>query len=175
MRRLANRLTATLESITDAFFTLGRDWRFTYVNQEAERILERTRGELIGNVVWEEFAPAVGTAFELEYRRAIRENSAVTFEEFYPPLNRWFEVNAYPSEEGLAVYFRDINRRKQSETQVQQQLDELRRWYRATLGREMRVLELKQEINALLAQAGQPPRYRTAEPIKEADNGPESG
>jgi PAS domain S-box-containing protein len=175
MRRLANRLTATLESITDAFFTLDRDWRFTYINQEAVRILERKRGELIGKVVWEEFAPAVGTAFELEYRRAIRENSAVTFEEFYPPLNRWFEVNAYPSEEGLAVHFRDITRRKQSETQVQQQLDELRRWYRATLGREMRVLDLKQEINALLVQAGQPPRYRSAEPVKDPDNGPESG
>jgi len=175
LRRLANRLTTTLESITDAFFTLDRGWRFTYINQEAERILERTRGELIGKAIWEEFAPAIGTAFELEFRRAIRENRAVTFEEFYPPLKRWFEVNAYPSEEGLAVYFRDITQRKQSQTQLQQQLDELRRWYRATLGREMRILDLKQEINALLAQVGQPPRYQSAEPLKEADNEPESG
>lgn len=175
MRRLANRLTTTLESITDAFFTLDRGWRFTYINQEAERTLERTRGELIGKVIWDEFAPALGTAFELEYRRAFRENSAVTFEEFYPPLKRWFEVNAYPSEEGLAVYFRDITQRKQSQTQLQQQLDELRRWYRATLGREMRILDLKQEINALLAQVGQPPRYQSAEPSKEADNEPEFG
>ena len=40
-----------------------------------------------------------------------------------------------------------------------EQLDELRRWHSATLGREGRVLELKTEINDLLAQAGQAPRY----------------
>ncbi len=49
--------------------------------------------------------------------------------------------------------------RQQAADEIQKQLHELRRWQEATLGRENRVLELKQEVNALLAQQGQPPRY----------------
>lgn len=112
--RLANRLTSTLESITDAFLTLDREWRFTYINREAERLLQRTRADLLGRNVWEEFKEAVGSIAYLEYHRALRENCAVMFEKFNPPLGRWFEVKAYPSEEGLAVYFRDITDRKQA-------------------------------------------------------------
>ncbi len=62
--------------------------------------------------------------------------------------------------EGIA---RDITDRKQAEETIQEQLDELRRWYAATLGREKRIIELKKEVNELLAQAGQPPRYPSAE------------
>src|SRR4051812_24718803 len=35
-RLLAERLTMTLESLTDAFFTVDREWRFTYLNAQAE-------------------------------------------------------------------------------------------------------------------------------------------
>jgi hypothetical protein len=58
---------------------------------------------------------------------------------------------------------RDITERKQAEAQLNEQLDELRRWHRATLGREMRILDLKREVNELLAQAGQPPCYPSVE------------
>lgn len=60
---------------------------------------------------------------------------------------------------GLQGSTRDITARKQAEQQLAEQLDELSRWYAATLGREGRLIELKREVNALLAQAGQPPRY----------------
>jgi PAS domain S-box-containing protein len=62
----------------------------------------------------------------------------------------------------LAVV-RDITERKQAELRMQSQLDELRRWHTATLGRETRILELKREVNEALAQAGQPARYGSAE------------
>jgi PAS domain S-box-containing protein len=128
-RRLAERLTTTLESITDAFFTLDREWRFTYLNREAERLLDRKRDDLLGRNVWEEFSEAVGSTFYDEYHRALRENCTVEFEEFYPPLNTWFEVHAYPSEEGLAVYFRDVNERRM----VREVLRESEERYRAIL------------------------------------------
>ncbi len=65
---------------------------------------------------------------------------------------------------------RDISARQQTETHLRQQLDELRRWQEATLGREARILELKHEVNALLAQVGQPPRYTSAIP-DDGENG----
>ena len=114
--REANQRTASiLESITDAFFTLDAQWRFTYVNTQAERLLFRPREELLGCRIWDEFPEAVGSMFDTQYRRAVSERTAVTFEEFYPPLGTWFEVRAYPSSEGLSVYFHDINARKVAE------------------------------------------------------------
>ncbi len=97
-----------LESITDAFFALDADWRFTYVNAQAERLLSRTREALLGRSVWEEFPDAVGSAFERHYRQAAAEQAAVSFEEFFPPLNTWFEVRAFPAPGGLSVFFHDV-------------------------------------------------------------------
>ncbi|WP_439625447.1 PAS domain-containing protein [Gemmata sp.] len=94
-KQAERRSTAILESITDAFFALGRDWQFTYVNKQAERLLGRTRHDLVGKSIWVEFAPALGTEFERCYRKAAAEDEAVTFEAFYPPLDTWYEVHAY--------------------------------------------------------------------------------
>ncbi|MEO8140606.1 MAG: PAS domain-containing protein, partial [Gemmatimonadota bacterium] len=107
-RRLAAGLTSTLESITDAFYTVDRDWRFTYVNHEAVRVLRHPRVDLLGGSVWELFPEARGTEFQHQFERAVADNAVVQFEEYYPPLGGWFEVRAYPSAQGLAVHFRDI-------------------------------------------------------------------
>jgi PAS domain-containing protein len=62
---LAKRLETTLESITDAFFTVDLEWRFTYLNSAAESWLHRARAELIGHVIWEEFPEALVGSFQL--------------------------------------------------------------------------------------------------------------
>jgi PAS domain S-box-containing protein len=104
-----------LESITDAFFAVDREWRFTYLNDEAENLLQRSREDLIGRRIWDEFPEAVGSTFHQHYERAVSENRTVQFTEFYPPLESWFEVRAYPSADGLSVYFRNVNDRVEAE------------------------------------------------------------
>lgn len=113
-RALAGRLTTTLESLTDGFFTLDREWRFTYVNLEAEKMFKHSREELLGNHIWAKFPEAQGTLFQHEYERAMRDNTAVQFESFYPAMDSWFDARAYPSPQGLAVYFRDITAIRQA-------------------------------------------------------------
>ncbi len=115
LRESQDRYRTILESITDAFFALDRGWKFTYVNRKAEALLGRTRDDLLGKHIWEEYQPAIGTEFDRSYHRAMAEGVTVTFEEFYPPHDRWYEVHAYPSADGLAVYFRDINARKRAD------------------------------------------------------------
>ncbi|NDP47036.1 MAG: PAS domain-containing protein [Sulfuriferula multivorans] len=124
---LAEQLTTTLESITDAFYTVDREWRFTFLNHKAEQLLRRTRTELTGQDFWTEFPDTIGSAFEREYRRAIADKHTVDFEEFYPPLNTWFSVCAYPSEQGLAVYFQDIGERKKVESRLRAEEERHRR------------------------------------------------
>ena len=126
IQRIATGLTTTLESITDAFYTLDGEWRFTYVNHEAERLMRRTRGELLGKSVWDAFPEAVDTTFHRQFHRAVRENVAVRFDDFYPPLAGWFEVRAFPSAQGLAVYFLDVTERRRVLEELQRRGDALR-------------------------------------------------
>ncbi len=116
--RVALRLSNTLESVTDAFFTVDRDWRFTYLNARAEQVLLRGRMSLLGRDLWEEFPTMTESGFGRAYRRAVAEGRSVELVEFYPALGRWFEVRAYPSPEGLAVYFHDVTETRQSQEQL---------------------------------------------------------
>ena len=118
-RALADRLAVTLEAISDAFFTLDRQWRFTFVNGEAEKLLQRSRDELIGHGIWDEFPEAVGTDSDVAYAAAMG-GTASSFETWYPPLQQWFAVNAYPSPDGIAVYFRSTTQRRLLEDQLRQ-------------------------------------------------------
>lgn len=118
-RRLAQRLEATLESITESFFTVDRDWRFTYVNGEAARWLGRSSQDLLGKNIWEEYPEVVGTGFHDCYQRAMHEQVAVSYEDFYPPMGKWFNLRAYPFAEGLTVYAQDV-------TETRAALDALR-------------------------------------------------
>lgn len=112
LRASDQQVVELLESMTDGFFGLDRQWRFTYVNQRGAQILQRTPEELLRQNVWEVFPKTVGSRFDREYHKAVTQRISVTFEEFYPPLKRWFEVRAFPSYEGLSVFFLDITQRK---------------------------------------------------------------
>jgi PAS domain S-box-containing protein len=113
------RIVTIWESMTDAYTMLDRDWRVTYTNPTATQIFQQmvgqTPAEFWGKTHWEVFPGTVGTIVEREYRRAMAEQVAVHFEFFYQPDETWFEIHAYPSTEGLSIYFRDINERKQIE------------------------------------------------------------
>ena len=119
-RQPPEHLEETLDRITDAFFALDDEWRFTYVNDRAEEILDRDRTDLLGAVIWEAFPEAVGTTFQAEYERAMETQQPASFEELFPPLETWFAVRAYPSETGLSVYFRDVNERIEREQELEQ-------------------------------------------------------
>jgi PAS domain S-box-containing protein len=108
------RISNILESITDGFFALDREWRFTYINQQAEPLLKRKREEMLGKNVWDEFPEAVSTNFYLQYHKAAAQQVSVAFEEYFPLLDSWFEVHAYPSQDGLSVYFHDITERRRT-------------------------------------------------------------
>jgi signal transduction histidine kinase len=119
-RKSEGRALATLESMTEAFYTLAPDWTFTYLNAQSEVFLRRARQDLIGRNLWELFPEAVDTPFHEQFLKAAREQVAVEFEEYYPPFDAWFAVRVYPTREGLAVYYEDVSKRRQIESQLRQ-------------------------------------------------------
>ncbi|TYQ04590.1 UNVERIFIED_ORG: PAS domain S-box-containing protein [Zoogloea ramigera] len=105
-----------LDSITDAFFTLNRNWEFAYVNRRTEQVLGHAASDLIGRSIWEVFPGTVGSEFERVYRAAANTRTAASFHAYYPDHDRWYDVNVYPAEGGLSIYFRDISERMKEET-----------------------------------------------------------
>lgn len=120
-RRLASRLSATLESMTDGVFALDQNWRFTYMNREAGHLLTRDTNAVVGKRLWDEFPGTETSEIGDAYRRAVAHNVTVEFDTYYTPLASWFEVRAYPSDDGLTVYFRDVTQRKQLEQEREHQ------------------------------------------------------
>ncbi len=120
-KTLQERLEATLEHMSDAFFLVDQHWRFRYLNAEAERVLGRGREELLGRDLWEEYPLAVGTDLETVYRRVAATGVSESFEAYYPdPLDAWYSIRAHASPDGLSVFFEDIGPQRRLQQRLQQ-------------------------------------------------------
>jgi signal transduction histidine kinase len=116
---------AVLASIADAFYLVDREWRFIYVNDAAEPLLQTTRAALLGRTLWDAFPGVIGSPFEEPYRRAMATGTVTAAEAYFPPLGTWFDVRTYPWSGGLMVHFRDVGARKVAEAERERLLHAL--------------------------------------------------
>lgn len=123
---LSKRVSGILESITDAFFSLDKEGRFVYLNKQAQKLLSASSPKLIGKSVWEVFPEIIDSEFYGKYFRAVATHQSLSFEKHYPPQNKYFEIHAYPSQDGLSVYFNDITRRKEVEEVLKEKEERFR-------------------------------------------------
>jgi len=126
LEKSQKQIVNILENITDGFYTIDPHWQFTYVNPKAEECLHRKRQELLGKNIWDQFPDTVNTIFFKQFYRSVSDNVNVKFEGYYPQQNIWLEIEAYPSEEGLSVFFQDITDRKNTEQALQKIHSQLR-------------------------------------------------
>ncbi len=102
-----------LENCTDGFCAVDKNWNFTYINKEFEHIIRMQRQDLLGKNVWACFPNAVNQKFYTESHRAVRENVRVNYEEYSTSTRLWLKVSAYPTQDGLAIYFQDVTKEKE--------------------------------------------------------------
>jgi len=107
-----------LESIGDAFFAVDKKFNVMYWNKMAETLLQTPKNKILNKNLWDVFTDAKDLPSYKNYHLAMKEMKVVHFEDYYPPIKRWFEISAYPSEEGLTVYFKDTTERKIAEEQI---------------------------------------------------------
>jgi len=101
-----------LESITDGFLVLDKNWCCTYVNGAGAAFFGTTPDRLIGRSLWEVLPQTRQFRFQKEYTRALEQQTVVEFEEYYEPLGRWYTCRCHPVADGLTVFFSDITERK---------------------------------------------------------------
>ncbi|MFC7059042.1 PAS domain-containing sensor histidine kinase [Halovenus salina] len=124
-----------LDRMTDAFFALDSNRRFTYLNEQAREIICEAIGtglsltELQGRRIWDEIPEVVGTPFYDRYEQAFETGETVTFEAYYEPLDTWFEVSAYPSKTGLSVFFQDITEKRRAIDELEDTVEVLHDLY----------------------------------------------
>jgi len=107
-----------LESIGDAFFAVNKQWTVNYWNRVAEIDLGVKKAEIIDKNLWEIFSDSVDSVSYRKYHEALATNKVVHFEDYYAALTKWYEISAYPSENGLSVFFKDITERKRAVDEI---------------------------------------------------------
>jgi len=119
-RAAREEIETIFSSISDGVCSLDMEWRFTFLNEEAQRLFGRRSDELLGKVMWDEYPEAVGGIFESEYRRARAEGVDVSFEQYFVPLDIWLSVRVFPHKKGLTIYFRDTSKQRETESRLRQ-------------------------------------------------------
>jgi PAS domain S-box-containing protein len=119
LRESKQKIVTILESITDLFYSLDNEWRFTDINHQTLERFGKTREELLGKVIWEVFPSAVDSGLYPNLHQAVKDRTPYHFEmQSSIFADRWFEVHLYPAEEGVSVYLRDISERKKAEEEI---------------------------------------------------------
>jgi diguanylate cyclase (GGDEF)-like protein/PAS domain S-box-containing protein len=102
----------------EAFATIDLEGRFTYVNEEAERLLGRDSAQLLGRQIWNMFQKTVRLRLEEQFRRSFARGEMLEAEELDANLSRRIEARCYPFGAGLAVHLRDVTARHKSQEQL---------------------------------------------------------
>lgn len=126
----------TLDGLSDAFFAVDDEWRFTFANEQAARVWNRSAESLLGKSIWEEFPGLVGSAFEQPYRHAATTREPVVFSGRSATDGRWYELRVFPSQSGLVAFYRDTTAARRTEealSRVSAEAEKERRTYETLL------------------------------------------
>jgi diguanylate cyclase (GGDEF)-like protein/PAS domain S-box-containing protein len=118
-QRVLMHLSTTLASINEAFATLDREGRFTYINPATERLLKCPGPQLLGQAIWHLLSEQDRPPLQQAVGAALRSGQNLESVEVCLPPQRWLELRAYPFAEGLAVYLRDVTERRRVQAQLE--------------------------------------------------------
>ena len=121
----AQKIDNIIEHITDGFLIIDREWRIAKVNNVLERKIGLKRSQILGKSFWDFFPDDPSFKYPACYRKAMQSKTSVTFEEFDKEVQRWYEVTAYPSDEGLTILFRDVTEKKIAEEKIKDSRNKL--------------------------------------------------
>jgi len=112
-------LAEMLDSLSDGFMSIDKSWRFTYLNNTAERYLQQARQNLLGREIWQCYPDLVNSGYYRIYRHTAATGRPGCHTGYYAPLRTWFEARSFRHDEGITVLFRDVTREHEHAAQLE--------------------------------------------------------
>lgn len=112
------RLGNMVQGMRDSYLCLDAQWRVTDANHHALERMRRTREQIIGKVLWEEFPHLVGSIFWTEYHKVMRDRIPTSFVTYAENYSIWIDARILPQDDGIAVFYSDITKYKRAEEEV---------------------------------------------------------
>ncbi|MBT2583948.1 ATP-binding protein [Planococcus sp. ISL-109] len=112
------RVNSVIESITDGFFALNQDWEYVYLNKHQFLPRGKKPEEVLGNKIWDEFPETVDTIIYTEFHRAMNDRVTVRFEAQSEADDYWYEITAYPFDDGICCMLKNIKEKKKYEKEL---------------------------------------------------------
>lgn len=176
--RERDRITANLQSALQANETIleqvpfgmvivDRNKNVRHVNRYAEELIGKPRAEIVDGVCTNSFCPSAKDACPILDLRQTVDNSErriLNADGDVVPVQKSVIPVTWNGEDVLLEAFIDISEQKALIAEQEAALQEEQRLNRLTVGRELRMVQLKEEVNRLLNEAGADPKYRIANP-----------
>jgi PAS domain S-box-containing protein len=119
LQHYSDRITGMLHSITDGFIAVDRNFTITMFNAVAQEALLHNNNLVVGSNLWGLFPEAMESISYKSLQLAMSEFSTIRYEQHIDSLQRWFDVSAFPYDEGLFIYFKDVTNRIKQEKLLQ--------------------------------------------------------
>jgi two-component system CheB/CheR fusion protein len=119
------KLNKVLESTGVGFFQVDINHHITYWNHAAELMIGYNREYVIGKDIWDIFAEARHTDFDIKLKEAVSQNTNVEFTYYFWPVQKWLNISAYPMADGLIVHFRDVTESKLYEERLLEKIEQM--------------------------------------------------
>jgi PAS domain S-box-containing protein len=115
-----------LELVTDCFFVLDRQWRFTHINGPGLKYFNKQPQQLLGKIIWDVFPAGVASSVDALFRGVAASGVAARTELLGPVTSRWLDVRVVPTGTGLMIVFTDVTQRRLAQDAAQRNADFLR-------------------------------------------------
>jgi PAS domain S-box-containing protein len=122
-------MAQVFDATTDAIVFLDRNYTFTFLNRRARELL-LPGGEVLGKNLFDRFPGVVyeNSPYVENYRRSMDHGERREFEAYYAePLNLWFRIQSYPTDDGIVLFFRDVTQERLAQEELQRKREEAER------------------------------------------------
>ncbi|MFP4634792.1 MAG: PAS domain-containing protein [Nitriliruptoraceae bacterium] len=120
-RRAADQLASLLRTIADGVLTCDHEWRVTYLNPAAERLMRVERSQLLGRSLWQTLPELAGSRVEQACRRAVATGELSEARRYHSQSTAaWYDIEVAPTGTGLTLVFRDVSAQVREEDRLKE-------------------------------------------------------